>query len=196
MFRFDVPAAVLGFVGVHVALRAEAAGVVAAVEAGDELAAHRRARLLGRVLRNHHETEDRLLWPALVERCPDIADVTAGLEADHVALDEALRALPRDLSTAADVRGLVEAHLLAEEQQAMPVWISSFTAEEHERFAGALRRSTPLREAGLMIAWLLDATPPEASSLAWGQVPRPLRMAHKVWFGPRYERRWGQALAA
>ena len=38
----------------------------------------------------------------------------------------------------------------------LPMWLASFTADEHERFAARLRRATPLRDAGMMISWLLD----------------------------------------
>ena len=61
----DLPSAVMGFAGVHLALRAEAAGIAHLVAEGDDHQARRRAALLGRVLSAHHRTEDHLLWPAL-----------------------------------------------------------------------------------------------------------------------------------
>ena len=53
----------------------------------------------------------------------------------------------------------------------LPVWMASFDAAEHERFAGSLRRSTPLRDAGLMISWLLDTAPDGAFDVASGPGP-------------------------
>ena len=73
----------------------------------------------------------------------------------------------------------------------LPMWLASFTADEHERFAGSLRRATPLRDAGLMIAWLLDTAPDGAVGVAWEQVPPALRAVHRVWWRRRYERRFG-----
>ena len=72
----------------------------------------------------------------------------------------------------------------------LPVWIASFTADEHERFASSLRRATPLRDAGLMISWLLDTAPDDAVDVAWSQVPSSLRLLHRVWWR-RYERAFG-----
>jgi hypothetical protein len=67
--------------------------------------------------------------------------------------------LPADLDTADYGHRLVEGHLDREEHLVLPVWMASFTAAEHERFAGSLRRATPLRDAGLMITRLLDTAP-------------------------------------
>ena len=73
----------------------------------------------------------------------------------------------------------------------LPVWLASFDAAEHERFAGSLRRSTPLRDAGLMISWLLDTAPDGAFDVACetsppGAAPRP-----RAWWRRRYERAFG-----
>ncbi len=191
MFQIDLPRAVVGFVGVHLGLRAEAAHVERLRDAGDLAGAQRRARLLAIVLHHHHRAEDTVLFPALVARQPGVSVTTAELEAQHVALDAALGRLPDDLDTAGDVRHLVEHHLGLEEHHVLPVWLASFDAAEHERFAHSLRRSTPLRDAGLMISWLLDTAPDGAFDVAWDQVPPALRLAHRTWWRRRYERTFG-----
>ena len=191
MFQIDLPRAVVGFVGVHLGLRAEAAHVERLRDAGDLAGARRRAHLLATVLHHHHRAEDTVLFPAIVERQPGAAVTTAALEAEHGELDVALATLRDDLDTAGDVRRLVERHLGHEEQQVLPVWMASFDAAEHERFAGSLRRSTPLRDAGLMISWLLDTAPDGAFDVAWDQVPPALRLAHRAWWRRRYERAFG-----
>ena len=71
----DLPGAVMGFAGVHLALRAEAAGVAHLVAEGDDQRARRRSALLCRVLTAHHRTEDNLLWPALEARQPGFTPV-------------------------------------------------------------------------------------------------------------------------
>jgi hypothetical protein len=191
MFSIDLPRAVLGFVGVHLGLRAEAAHVERLTDAGDAAGAQRRAELLARVLHHHHRAEDTVLFPALVARQPGLVVTTDELEAQHLELDVALAALPGDLSTAGQARRLVERHLGEEEHLVLPVWMASFTAAEHDRFADALRRATPLRDAGLMISWLLDTAPDGAFEAAWDQVPPALRMMHRVWWRRRYERAFG-----
>jgi len=191
MFQIDLPQAVVGFVGVHLGLRAEAAHVERLRDAGDVAAARRRAALLATVLHHHHRAEDTVLFPALTARQPGASMTTAELEEQHVGLDVALAALPADLAAAGDVRALIERHLGMEEHHVLPLWLASFTAAEHDRFAGTLRRSTPLRDAGLMIAWLLDTAPDGAVDVAWEQVPPALRAVHRLWWRRRYERRFG-----
>jgi hypothetical protein len=191
MFSIDLPRAVLGFVGVHLGLRAEAAHVARLTDAGDLAQARRRAELLARVLHHHHRAEDTVLFPALVDRQPGLVVTTDELEAQHLELDVALNALPGDLTTADGARRLIERHLGQEEHLVLPVWMASFTAAEHDRFADALRRATPLRDAGLMISWLLDTAPDGAFDAAWDQVPPALRMMYRVWWRRRYERAFG-----
>ena len=187
----DLPRAVVGFVGVHLGLRAEVAHVERRRDLGDLDGARRRAELLATVLHHHHRAEDTVLFPALVARQPGVALSTEALETEHTELDAALAALANDLGAAGDVRRLVERHLAREEQLVLPVWIASFTADEHERFAGSLRRATPLRDAGLMISWLLDTAPDDAFEVAWSQVPSSLRLLHRMWWRRRYERAFG-----
>ena len=191
MYQIDLPRAVVGFVGVHLGLRAEAAHVERLRDAGDLAGAQRRARLLATVLHHHHRAEDTVLFPALVARQPGVSVTTVALEAEHVELDVALGRLQTDVSTAGDARRLVERHLGHEEHHVLPVWMASFDTAEHERFAGSLRRSTPLRDAGLMISWLLDTAPDGAFDVAWDQVPPALRLAHRAWWRRRYERSFG-----
>src|SRR5262245_40626120 len=114
----DLPAAVMGFAGVHVALRAEAARPARLVDAGADRRATPRAGLLARVLTAHHRTEDRLLWPALEQRQPGFAATTAEREDQHRTLDRLLAALPGDPATIDTAAPVLEQHLRAEEERA------------------------------------------------------------------------------
>src|SRR5215204_2865306 len=84
MFAVDIPPAVMGFLAVHRALRAETATIEALARTGRSDQARRRARLLARVLGHHHHAEDTLLWPTLLERAPHLGATLARLEQDHV----------------------------------------------------------------------------------------------------------------
>lgn len=193
MHGLDLPGAVCGFLGVHLALRAEAADLSALVaHGGDPRLVARRSEVLARVLFAHHTTEDRLLWPALEERQPGFEPVTVMLEDQHEQLDLALARLRRDPEAVDGVRTLLEEHLAAEEHRALPVWLGSFTAEEHDLFGRRLRASTPLREIGVMVPWLLDASPAEVVGLAWEHMPKPMRAAYRLWWKRVYEWRWGR----
>ena len=90
MFQIDLPRAVVGFVGVHLGLRAEAAHVERLRDAGDLPGAQRRAHLLATVLHHHHRAEDTVLFPTLAARQPGAAVTTAAMEDQHVELDVAL----------------------------------------------------------------------------------------------------------
>jgi hypothetical protein len=143
----DLPAAVMGFAGVHLALRAEATGIAHLVAEGDDHQARRRAALLGRVLAAHHRTEDHLLWPAIEARQPGFTMTTVELEDQHRQLDEQLEGLVDDPASIDGVGAFLEQHLQDEEQRALPVWLASFDAADHERFGRLLRRSTPRQRA-------------------------------------------------
>jgi hypothetical protein len=191
MFTVDIPPAIMGFLAVHRALRAEASTIETLARTGRTKQARRRAQLLARVLGHHHHAEDELLWPTLLARAPHLAGAMATLEHEHAELDDLLARLPDDLDLAGTVRAFLDDHLMAEEQQALPVWLGAFTSEEHEQFAAALRRRTPLRDTGLMISWLLDHAPEGMAELATGHLPAPLRLLHQVWWRRSYEWRWG-----
>lgn len=186
-----LPDAVLGFCAVHLGLRTETARIAEHLDAGRHADAGRRARLLARVLAEHHRAEDELLWPALARRQPGFVATTDALEAEHEQLDAELRLLVDDPTRIAGVAGLVERHLRAEEEQVLPVWLASFDSAEHERFGNQLRRSTPAGSVGLMVAWLLDVTPESLRPFAIGRLPRAFRLAHQVCWRPSFDRRFG-----
>ena len=191
MFQVDLPRAVLGFVGVHLGLRAEAAHVQRLLADGDRTVAACRADLLATVLHHHHRAEDTVLFPALAARQPGAVTTTEELVRQHLDLDVALGRLVDEVDSITDARRLIDTHLVAEEAQILPMWLDAFTHREHEQFADRLRRSTPLRDAGLMISWLLDTAPNGASDVAKSQVPSSLRLLHRLWWRPRYERAFG-----
>ena len=197
-----VAPAVLGFVMVHATLRRDVAGVVAAAEreSGAELTA--RLSLFGRVLTVHHRGEDDVLLPTLCARQPGFAACSALIEEQHAGLDEAVRPLGRAVGDrsrdqwvdlASDAQRLLEEHLSTEEQQLLPVWQASFSAADHEEFTRRLRRSTRVRDIGLMVPWLLEATPAEFRQLALSQVPAPTRVVHHLWWRRRFRRNYSFA---
>src|SRR5690349_20463398 len=111
----DLPSAVMGFAGVHLALRAEASGLAHLVAEGDDLQARRRAALLCRVLSAHHRTEDTLLWPAIEARQPGFTMTTEALEGQHRRLDELMGRLVDDPATIDEASSFLEQHLQDEE---------------------------------------------------------------------------------
>jgi hypothetical protein len=193
---FHLPAAVLGFMGMHLSIRTEARAIVDAAAAGDLVRAERRARLLGRVVRHHHAAEDNLLFPLLAERRPGFDATTDELERQHADLDRLVRLVPSQLGLAAELGEMMEAHLQAEEEHVLPVWLATFSEQEHEQFERMLRRSTPMSDVALLVSWLLDTSPSAARDVAAVNIPAPFRFVHRVWWRRTYERDWGTVAAA
>lgn len=187
----QLPGAVVGFMGMHLALRTEASAVACAVEDGDLVTAERRARLLGRVIGHHHAAEDELLFPMLRERRPGFDMTSSLLERQHVELDRLVKAVPGSLHLAGELRASLEEHLRAEEERALPVWLTTFSEEDHRNFERMLQRHTPIRDIGLLVSWLIDTSPQAALDVAAVKIPPPFRLLHQLWWRRRYEQQWG-----
>ena len=104
-------------------------------------------RFIDSVLHHHHDSEDRMVWPLLLERAPAEAGALVPLmEEQHGAIDAALAEVdalmpafaetagPREGAALADaldgmVKLLVE-HLAVEEERALPLMERHITQEE------------------------------------------------------------------
>ena len=203
------PKPVLGFLMVHMALRADVAALVDEVETATRPHLERRAALLERVVYAHHVGEDRVLFPALAARVGGFDPVSSVLAEQHEALDASLAALRTAAETAQGSRARVRAaardaqatltdHLTTEEREVLPMWLSSFSDADHEVFSRRLRRATPVRDVSVMVPWLLDRAPEPVKAEAWREVPLPVRAAYKLWWRRAFGRRYGggTALAA
>jgi hemerythrin-like domain-containing protein len=125
------------------------------------------------LLHHHHEVEDRVLWPLLVERATD-ADDRAGLavleamEAEHALIDPVLEragelfadrapdgaALHAVLADAAEVLG---DHLAHEESGAVPLVQRYVTAAEWEELERREFRGRPsLGELRFQLPWMVE----------------------------------------
>jgi hypothetical protein len=201
--ELQTPEAVLGLMVVHAALRSEAADIVAgATQGGDRVRLARRSRLLGRVIHVHHRGEDDLLWPALRAIDPSFAPIGDGFVDEHEMLDariedlvDRFRHAGRDdvVTTAAGTRDALEAHLVAEERDAIPRWLASFGPDEHADFANRLQRATPLGDVAVMVSWLLDRAQGPAREMVWEQLPGALRALYRWRWKANFERTYGIA---
>jgi hypothetical protein len=131
------------------------------------------------MLRHHHESEDRDLWPLLTEAEPSLVEPLTELSREHERLDPALDRLAADAdpATAAAVRDLVHEHLSHEEPVLLPALRRNISDVEWAGFsqrtvAGAPPVGTPLL-AGLFhevasdgaVELVLRHLPPEALEL-------------------------------
>lgn len=173
-----------------------APGLVRAVGAGDTARARVVADhldLVDRHLHHHHTTEDRMLWPLLLERVPDeLAPIVHLMESQHTVVEgllaEISSLLPRWRADAAPEardrlaelyddlhRNLVE-HLDAEEQRLLPIATRTVTQEEWDRMGEEGRDSTPRSELSLVFGMLAHDGDPEVVALMLAKAPTPVRL--------------------
>ena len=145
--------AITGWLGAHVAFRRDADALVAAVDAiepTDYLAAARLADAFAvtvEMLHEHHETEDELVFPELIERAPAFAGVVMTLSLEHVDIDDVVDDIKRAVAilSAGTARAfevherltqqvetfktLIDLHLEAEEAHALPLLQRYFSTD-------------------------------------------------------------------
>jgi len=160
-------------------LMAEAAARPAAPEALAEV-----REFLVSQLRSHHESEDRLLWPLIMAKAPELAGPFAELSGEHDRLDAALDALeaapigPSDRTVLAEsavaLRDLVHAHLDHEEPVLFPALRDLVTDQESRDFAEQVVAETPNIGPHLLVGFLEQAGTPEETGIILGAIPAPV----------------------
>jgi hypothetical protein len=143
-------------------------------------------------LHSHHTGEDEGLWPALLARNPDAAELVESLEADHARIapalhvvsttaglyatttDDASRLALREALEQLDV--VLAPHLAREVAEAMPVVAASLTRREWEDIEQKHNvRTKSTRQLALEGHWLLDGVDAEGRDVVVhlvGPVPR------------------------
>ncbi|MGY1620237.1 hemerythrin domain-containing protein [Geodermatophilus sp. SYSU D00691] len=166
------------------------------------LADHGRRILFG--LHLHHTSEDDLLWPELLKRCPPDAELINRMEAQH----ENVHSLIENLETAmtrweAEARPAVTEevaetfdelktalfeHLGEEEQHVLPIAARAFTQSEWDNLGESGFAKMPKSELPTMF-WMVveDATPEEAAEM-YAKVPPPVRLLLKTVFARKYRK--------
>ncbi|MEV2210383.1 hemerythrin domain-containing protein [Streptomyces sp. NPDC050997] len=182
--------------------------LIAGVSVGDTA----RARLLGNhlslllgMLHDHHEAEDELLWPVLMERVPIEKDLIGAMEGQHQVIGDAVgkvaAALPawtadakapaRDRLADAlrDLGPTLTEHLDLEEDSVLPLIHDHLTVPEwlapqkHAMKHGPKTLTGKLTLAGMVLE---DATPRER---AWflGEMPAPARLLWRLMGARQYD---------
>jgi hemerythrin-like domain-containing protein len=204
--RIDLPEFLEGFAMVHDAMRRDARRLPDAVDrAATPTAARSLARWFARFcaeLVHHHEREDEIVWPELLQRSPDFAADQEALTSDHEALDAALvrmtAALDRlghDLGSrtdagaaAGDLRDLLLAHLDREEAAAFPRLAVAYPADEYASLEQRLIKGTPLRLMAFELPWVMDGVEPAVTGETADVLPLPIRLLDRLVFTPAYRR--------
>lgn len=197
---------------IHQAMRREFVllpDLVAGVRGGDTA----RARLVGGhlslvlgMLHEHHEAEDDLLWPILVERVPLERDLITVMEKQHQAIADAVSTVVAELPAwttdaapaardrlADALRSLEPAlseHLNLEEEAVLPLIHQHLTVPEwlapqkHAMKHGPKTLTGKLTLAGMVLE---DASRGERGWFL-GEMPAPARLLWRLMGARRYDR--------
>ena len=190
-----LPPQLNGVLLVHATLRREAAGLHAATErfgdtTNDPAALVRLWSLFSRSLHRHHKGEDDMIYPLVLGREPDFADVHTDMHSEHGAIvevlgraDAAFDRLHADPTggnaqqahaDVAELQQVLTDHLAHEESAALPIVASVISEEEMANFEKRFVRDIPSRERGLSLA-AMDASLPDHPELHLPAVPKPVQ---------------------
>ena len=147
-------------------------------------------------LHNHHEDEDTLLYPKLIERVPEQAQMTEHVEHEHqmitTALDAASAACSawrerpsaetgEALAAALDhLNETVQPHLDDEEQKVVPLAAVTLTQQEWDAMGKSGARKIPRKKRAIAFGMMLDALDDEERAYMLKTVPAPMRLLMPV----------------
>ena len=189
-------------------------GLVRAVPDGDR----ERARVvvdfqqeLTTALHHHHEGEDELMWPLLLEQAPMDSELILRMEEQHERISELYQRAGEnaaDFTTTADAKSrgeladtltdLVEAleeHLHDEEVYILPLVERVMTVPQWEALGERGRAGIPKDRQLVFLGFLLQANTPERGREFLTHMPLPARVAWKLLgrrtFAKEYRRIYG-----
>ncbi|SNT47662.1 Hemerythrin HHE cation binding domain-containing protein [Actinacidiphila glaucinigra] len=158
------------------------------VERAETVGAH--AEQVCSVLHLHHEGEDLLLWPRLLERAGDRATaIVPTMEEQHAAIEETYGEvtglLPGWRATALDGGRLADAldrllpalleHLALEEKEILPLAERYVTAAEWRRLGEHGMARTPQETLPLALGMAMYEADPEVVEALLAELPEPQR---------------------
>jgi hemerythrin-like domain-containing protein len=157
-------------------------------------------------LHHHHTIEDTHIWPLLRQKLaerPDDLAVLDDMEAEHARIDPTLAALEEafddpegrpDLvaERISDVVELLRSHLAHEERDAFPLIRRHITTQEWAVLNRSSMKELSFSEIAELGPYILDGAPPDDVRRVLSEFPPPLRLVHRLWWNPRYQRsrRW------
>ena len=181
--------------------------LVRAVAAGDTARAAvvtKHARLLLDGLHLHHTSEDLLLWPKLLDRCPPDAALVQRMEEQHERVEhhterlraalarwevEARPAVTEEVASTFDaLREALFEHLGEEENQILPLAARHVTQDEWNEIGQHGIADMTKTQLPLMFGMILEEATPEEAADMYANVPPPVRLLTKLVFLPMYRR--------
>lgn len=148
--------------------------------------------MIGAILHHHHSGEDRVLWPLLLERCPEqLAPLIHTMEAHHERVADlggqlsktvdAWRseadATNRDVATGilGELLPVLREHLGTEEERVMPLIEENITADEWDGMVAEGAASMSPEALPLALGLMMYEGEPAAVQDALANIPAELR---------------------
>ncbi|HEX5510790.1 MAG TPA: hemerythrin domain-containing protein [Actinomycetales bacterium] len=157
-------------------------------------------------LHHHHTVEDRHIWPVMRRKLADRPDdlaVLDAMECEHALIDPALEALERAFDDREgerdeiarpidDIVVLLHSHLGHEERDAFPLMREVITSQEWARLNRDAMKELSYSQLAELGPYILEGEPPDDARRVLAELPAPLRLVHRMWWNPRYQRarRW------
>jgi hypothetical protein len=143
-------------------------------------------------LHHHHEGEDEMLYPKLIERVPEQAAMTKQVEHEHQLIKKALEetsaacaawrerpSAETGVALAASLDQLnevVQPHLDDEEQKVVPLAAVSFTQQEWDEMAKQGTAWIPRDKRGIALGMMLEPLDEADRAFMMRALPTPVRM--------------------
>ncbi len=144
------------------------------------------------MLHRHHESEDELLYPLLLERAPEHAETTAQIDHEHEAVRDSLdaaqaacdhwRAEPtreagEALAAALEqVNEVTQPHLDHEEATVVPLAARHLTQEEWEAVGAHSRAGIPKDRMAIAFGMITEPLAPADAAFMKSSLPGPVRL--------------------
>jgi hemerythrin-like domain-containing protein len=144
------------------------------------------------MLHVHHEGEDELLYPKLVERAPEQAAVTEEVEHEHLLIKTALDAASaactawrqrpsaetgEALAASLDqLNSITQPHLDDEEQKVVPLAAVTLTQQEWEAVGKHSVAQIPSKKRGIAFGMILEPLGEADRAYMMRVLPAPVRM--------------------
>ncbi len=151
------------------------------------------------MLHLHHSVEDAALWPRLraAVHSTNEQDLLDAMQAEHAGIDPRIEAIDDvfgngTVDTLVDrlraLRRELRAHMLHEENEALPLLERTLGAEGWDAFATEAHKQGGMSAAATMLPWSLDGASPEATGAVLTLVPLPARVIYRRRLARKYAR--------
>jgi hemerythrin-like domain-containing protein len=146
------------------------------------------------LLHHHHESEDELLYPLLIERAPEQAGTTEEVAHEHELVQSALDAVTSACAawrrqpsaetgealadSLVELNVVLQPHLDDEEQKVVPLAAVTLTQAEWDALGERARAGIPRNKMAVAFGMLLEPLNEEDKAYMKGQLPAPVRILY------------------